>query len=141
MEKTLKGTTTIGLVCSDGIVLVADKRASMGYFVANRNAQKIYQIDDKIAMTTAGSVGDAQTLVRWIKSEIALYKHRSTMTIKGVTGGESNRILRDIARGGRRASAAKGTSGRMGGNAKNRLAELLRKNGIVTHLQRVSEVF
>lgn len=87
---TLKGTTTIGLVCKDGIIFAADKRATMGYLIANKDAQKIYQIDDKMAITTAGSVGDAQTLVRWIKSEIALYKQRGNITVKGVTTLLSN---------------------------------------------------
>ena len=87
---TLKGTTTIGLVCKDGVIFAADKRATMGYLIANKDTQKIYQIDDKMAITTAGSVGDAQTLVRWIKSEIVLYKQRGNITVKGVTTLLSN---------------------------------------------------
>ena len=87
---TLKGTTTIGLVCKDGIVFAADKRATMGYFIANKETPKIFQIDDKMAITTAGSVGDAQTLIRWIKAEIALYKQKGTVTVKGVTTLLSN---------------------------------------------------
>jgi len=35
-EKILKGTTTIGLACSDGVILLADKRASMGSFIASK---------------------------------------------------------------------------------------------------------
>jgi proteasome beta subunit len=72
--KTLKGTTTVGLVCSDGIVLAADKRATMGYFIANREVDKIFQIDDTLGVTVAGGVGDAQTLVRYMKFEAQLYK-------------------------------------------------------------------
>jgi len=72
--KTLKGTTTIGLVCSDGVIFAADKRATMGYFIANRDVEKIFQIDDTLGVTVAGGVGDAQALVRYLKYEAQLYK-------------------------------------------------------------------
>ena len=72
--KTLKGTTTVGLVCSDGIILASDKRATMGYFIANREVDKIFQIDDVLGVTVAGGVGDAQSLVRYLKFEAQLYK-------------------------------------------------------------------
>ena len=54
------GTTTVGLVCSDGIIMASDRWATMGYFIANKDIQKIYQIDDRLSMTIAGGVGDAQ---------------------------------------------------------------------------------
>ncbi|MEM4389336.1 MAG: archaeal proteasome endopeptidase complex subunit beta [Candidatus Micrarchaeia archaeon] len=69
-----KGTTTVGLICSDGIVFAADRRASMGYFIANRETPKIFQIDERLAMTVAGMVADAQTLVRVMRAEAALYR-------------------------------------------------------------------
>jgi len=72
--KTLKGTTTIGLTCSDGVVFVADSRASWGSFVASKKAKKIFKINDNIAMSVAGSVGDAEQLVRVIQAEANLYE-------------------------------------------------------------------
>lgn len=69
-----KGTTTVGLVGGDGVVLAADMRASMGFFIANKQAKKIHKIDEHIGMTIAGSVGDAQALVRWMQAELRLYK-------------------------------------------------------------------
>ena len=79
------GTTTIGLVCSDGVIMAADKRATMGYYIANKHTQKIYMIADRIAMTLAGGVGDAQNLVRWMKAEIRLYELKTgkKMTVEG----------------------------------------------------------
>ena len=70
----MKGTTTVGMVCSDGIVFAADKRATMGYLIANKEVEKIAKVDDRMAMTIAGSVADAQALVRLIRAEIQLYK-------------------------------------------------------------------
>jgi proteasome beta subunit len=73
-DKVLKGTTTIGVVCKDGIVLATDTRATMGFFVAHKHAKKVYKIDDHIAMTIAGSVGDAQNVVEILKANAELYK-------------------------------------------------------------------
>lgn len=79
-------TTTIGIVCDAGIVLGTDSRATMGHFIANREAEKIYKIDDRIAITLAGSVGDAQRLIRWMQVEAKLYKMRreEPITVKAL---------------------------------------------------------
>jgi proteasome beta subunit len=75
-ENSRHGTTTIGLVCADGVILAADKRASMGYMIASRTVEKILPITDKIAMTTAGLVGDAQMLAKYLRAEMELYEVR-----------------------------------------------------------------
>lgn len=91
-DKYLKGTTTVGVVCTDGIVLASEQRATMGHFIASKTAKKVYQIDDLVGMTTAGSVGDAQQLVRLVSVESQLYKMRrnESMTIKGISTLMSN---------------------------------------------------
>jgi len=71
----LKGTTTIGIVCNDGIVFATDTRAMMGYFVAHKRAKKVYPIDDHLAMTIAGAVGDAQMVVEILKANAQLYRY------------------------------------------------------------------
>lgn len=78
------GTTTVGLVCKDGVVLASDRRATMGYFIASKDVDKIYAINDHIAMTIAGGVGDAQTLVRWMKAETKMYelKHEKKISVE-----------------------------------------------------------
>ncbi|HEY5620609.1 MAG TPA: archaeal proteasome endopeptidase complex subunit beta [Candidatus Bathyarchaeia archaeon] len=67
-------TTTIGVVCKDGVLMTTDTRATMGSFVAHKNAKKVYQIDTHLAMTIAGVVGDAQAIVEMLKANAALYK-------------------------------------------------------------------
>jgi len=81
------GTTTVGLVCKDGVILASDRRATMGYYIANKRTPKIHMISDRIGMTIAGGVGDAQTLVRWMQSEIKLYelKHSRKMTVEAAS--------------------------------------------------------
>lgn len=73
-ERIMKGTTTVGVVCSDGVVLGADSRASMDTFLASSEAVKVNRIDGNLGMTIAGSVGDAQYLVKLLKAQNELYK-------------------------------------------------------------------
>jgi proteasome beta subunit len=75
-EARQTGTTTVGLVAKEGVVLASDRRATMGYLIASKDIDKIYPVSDRIAMTIAGSVGDAQTLVRWMTAELKLYELR-----------------------------------------------------------------
>jgi proteasome beta subunit len=70
----LKGTTTIGIVCKDGTILASDTRATMGFYIANKNTRKIYKIDDHLGMTIAGSVADAQRVVDILTANAQLYK-------------------------------------------------------------------
>ena len=74
MEKDIikTGTTTVGIVCREGIVLAADKRATAGYLLVNRKEEKIIQISDNLAVTTAGIVSDVQLLVKIIKAQLKL---------------------------------------------------------------------
>lgn len=68
------GTTTVGIRTKDCVVLAADQKATMGYFAADLDAQKVYKLTDKIALTIAGGMGDAQTLVRFLRSQAKLFE-------------------------------------------------------------------
>ncbi len=77
-QEVLKtGTTTIGIVCSDGIVLAADRRATAGNFIVNKNIQKVHELVENMVLTMAGSVSDVQLLIKVIRAEINLKKIRS----------------------------------------------------------------
>ncbi len=80
-QESMKGTTTIGIVFSDGVVLATEKRATMGYMIASKKAKKVYQVADRIGMTTAGGVGDAQQLARILTVECNLYQIRRSRPI------------------------------------------------------------
>ncbi|MGA2973424.1 MAG: archaeal proteasome endopeptidase complex subunit beta [Candidatus Bathyarchaeia archaeon] len=77
----MTGTTTMGVVCKDGIVLGTDTRATLGTFVAHKRAKKVYAIDDHIAMTIAGGVADAQTVVEMLRANSKLYKYEKGLPI------------------------------------------------------------
>jgi proteasome beta subunit len=80
-QESMKGTTTIGLVFSSGVILATEKRATMGYMIASKKAKKVYQVADRIGMTTAGGVGDAQQLARILTVECNLYQIRRSRPI------------------------------------------------------------
>ncbi len=73
-QLTLKGTTTIGVVCRDGVILASDTRVTMGFFVAHHKGKKVYKIDDHMAMTISGGVADAQRVVDILKANAHLYR-------------------------------------------------------------------
>jgi len=73
MEKR-SGTTTVALIGRDCVVLAAESKATVSYLVASKEAKKIYPITNRIAATIAGSVGDAQTLIRILQAEAKLYE-------------------------------------------------------------------
>jgi proteasome beta subunit len=70
------GTTTIGLCCTDGVVLAAERRATMDHFIASKSFIKVYRIDHHLGATLAGSVGDAQRIILQMQSEAALFRAR-----------------------------------------------------------------
>ena len=66
------GTTTVGLICKDCVVLAADKRAPAGTFIASKNVNKVLPINDRMALTMSGVVSDLQLLIKILKAELKL---------------------------------------------------------------------
>ncbi len=78
--KIKTGTTTVGIVCKEGIILAADKRATGGGIplrVLNKDVLKVIKITDNIAVTTAGNVSDIQLVVKLIRAETTLKRIRT----------------------------------------------------------------
>ncbi len=85
VEVRKTGTTTIGMVCKDGVVLAAESKSTMGYLIASKESEKIMQLEDHIAMTIAGASGDAESLARYMKAELKLFaiENQRKISIKG----------------------------------------------------------
>ncbi|MBW2973862.1 proteasome subunit beta [Candidatus Woesearchaeota archaeon] len=83
------GTTTVGIVCKDGIVLAADKRMTAGY-IAFTKTRKIIQIADNMAVTIAGMVSEVQLLSKLIKAELKL---KDMQTYRDSTVKEAANLL------------------------------------------------
>lgn len=75
-KKTVRqGSTAIGMVCSDGVLLVADKRI-VDKLVIPESVEKIFQIDDHIAATASGILSDARVLIE--RAQIKAQQHKVT---------------------------------------------------------------
>ncbi len=81
------GTTTICFTARDAVVFATDTRATAGFYVAHRKTKKVHQIASHIAMTIAGRVADAQSLIDLLRSNARYYEyvHGSKIRVKALT--------------------------------------------------------
>src|SRR3972149_11493169 len=70
----IPGATTIGVVCSDGVILASEKRVSYGYLVLSRVGKKVFKITDRIGAACAGLVSDMQILIREVEAYANLFR-------------------------------------------------------------------
>jgi proteasome alpha subunit len=75
-EKTVRlGSSSIGMVCSDGVFIIADKRVK-DKLIVQKTASKIHEVDSHIVASVAGIVSDARVLIE--KSQILAQQNRVT---------------------------------------------------------------
>jgi len=75
-DKLTTGTTTLGLICKDCIILAADRRMTAGSLISGKNMTKINKIADNVAVTIAGTVSDIMLLIKLIRAELKLREVR-----------------------------------------------------------------
>jgi proteasome beta subunit len=83
------GTTTLAIVCKEGIVVAADKRGTYGgeggvSYIAGWDQEKIEEVTPEIIVTTAGTASDTRKNIKLVRAELKLkeLKSRSKPTIK-----------------------------------------------------------
>lgn len=84
-KNILKSNTSIvGLVCRDGVVMAADRRATAGTIVYTKNAQKLLKINNYIAVAGTGGSADIEMSQKIFAAELRLkeLKTKSRPTIK-----------------------------------------------------------
>ena len=75
-EKTVRlGSSSIGMVCVDGVFILADKR-NEDKLVVPSSAQKVHEIDDNLIASVAGITSDARILIE--RAQIVAQQHRIT---------------------------------------------------------------
>ncbi|MCK9152065.1 archaeal proteasome endopeptidase complex subunit alpha [Methanobacterium alcaliphilum] len=67
-EAVKRGTTSLGVKSSEGIVLVVDKRPT-SKLVEPKSIEKIFQIDEHIGAATSGLVADARAIIEKARIE------------------------------------------------------------------------
>ncbi|MBM3228466.1 proteasome subunit beta [Candidatus Pacearchaeota archaeon] len=72
------GTTILGIVCKDGVVMAGDRQSTLGgTIVANKKSQKVRQITDYLVISGTGSVSDIQRAEKILPAELKLKELRS----------------------------------------------------------------
>jgi len=63
-EVYFPGATTIGIACTNGVILASEKRVSYGYLVVSKTGKKVFKVTDRVGAACAGLMGDMQILLR-----------------------------------------------------------------------------
>ncbi len=71
------GTSLVGLVCKDGVVMAGDRKATAGgSIVVSKNIRKVVPINDYLVISGTGSVSDVEIAKKTIKAELKLKELR-----------------------------------------------------------------
>jgi proteasome alpha subunit len=90
-KKTVRqGSTAIGMVCTDGVLLVADKRI-VDKLIIPESVEKIFQIDDHIGATASGILSDARVLIE--RAQVRAQQHHVTYD----TAIDTSTIVKEVA--------------------------------------------
>ncbi len=82
--KVLKtGTTTVGLKTNEFVIIAADKQSTLGNVKNSIVCKKVHPITKNVAISIAGSVGDAFQMIRILKMQASLYENERNKKISG----------------------------------------------------------
>jgi proteasome beta subunit len=78
------GTTILGIVCKDGVVMAADRQSTAGTIVMSKNAEKVFPVNDYLVISGTGMVSDLRRVPKFLSAELKLkeLKSRSRPSIK-----------------------------------------------------------
>lgn len=71
------GTTLVGVVCKDGIIMGADRQSTAGNLIVGKNVQKAIKINDYLVISATGMVADIELQKKVIKAELKLKELKS----------------------------------------------------------------
>ncbi|OYT60961.1 MAG: proteasome endopeptidase complex, archaeal, beta subunit [Desulfurococcales archaeon ex4484_217_1] len=74
MSREYFGATTIGIKCSNGVILASERRMSYGGYILSKRVKKVFKITDKLAVAFAGLFADMQALAKLLEAEVKLYE-------------------------------------------------------------------
>lgn len=92
------GTTIVGIVCKNGIVMAADKQSTAGHIVMDKDSDKIVPINDYLIISSTGMVSDIQKSVKLTAAELKLkeLKSKSRPSVKQSANLLANIIYHSI---------------------------------------------
>ncbi len=68
------GATAVGIKAKDGVVLAAEKRITYGFYSLSSSGKKVYVVNDRLAIASAGVIADMQTLAKILKVNAKMYE-------------------------------------------------------------------
>jgi len=71
------GTSILGIICKDGIVMAADRQVTAGTIVMNKNERKVFPINDYLIMAGCGMAADIQRVPKMLAAELKLKQLKS----------------------------------------------------------------
>jgi proteasome beta subunit len=71
------GTTILGLVCKDGVVMASDRQSTAGTIIMNKNSEKTKKINDYLLISGTGMVSDIHRVAKLVPAELKLKELRS----------------------------------------------------------------
>ena len=75
-EKAVRlGSASVGIVCTDGVFIIADKRTE-DKLIVRKSAAKVFEVDSHIIASAAGIVSDSRVLIE--RAQLLAQEHRVT---------------------------------------------------------------
>jgi len=71
------GTTIVGIVCKDGVVMAADRQSTAGNIIMDKDSEKIALVNSYLAISSTGMVSDIQKAIKYTAAELKLKELRS----------------------------------------------------------------
>jgi proteasome beta subunit len=92
------GTSIIGIVCKDGIIMAADRQVTAGNIVVSKKEKKVVKLNDYLVGAWCGNASDAQMLSKIIIAELRLKELRSKQrpSVKEAANLTANLSFRNI---------------------------------------------
>ncbi len=91
------GTSLVGIVCKDGVVMAGDRKSTLGgQIVAEKNAEKVIKINDYVAVSGTGIASDIQMIIKLVRAQLEL---KRIQTSKKPSIEEAANLLATISYG------------------------------------------
>ena len=92
------GTTILGIVCKDGVVMAADRKSTAGNIVMNKDSQKIMVVNEYLAFAGTGMVADIQRVAKIAAAELRLKElhSKSRPSVRNGAGLITNIVYNSI---------------------------------------------
>jgi len=73
-EEVSIGATAVGIKTKEGVVLAAEKKVSYGFYTLSTAGKKVFIVNDRLAIASAGIIADMQTLAKILKINAKAYE-------------------------------------------------------------------